>query len=437
MQKVKKSRSHKNRGELPGRDVLFSKHTVELDFGSLKVDLAKAKVEAIELEMKRQADLAPMHTPDFENLNTSTSTVMCYANIDFDTKKIFNQIEWTEVEIPHTKKRNNVDKKNIKAPKGAIVSVQSKTELRGSDIRKRKKHWCTVCQPVKIQDNNREVKVNTVTEYLEPKKQPIQEDYSVDGTMDVQSIMYFCHKCQRSFFPEELKKINHFLNQITIVISVGDPPLLNTMLFKDALKFAGCKNMEDAIEAMSILWTRYISKIPGAWKLKPGHSVPTFTFETVMRNVDFKIGFPIERNALNEVMNSPAYADVIHMSQYEPTLHTNVNIQMYSKKPDPFYYTCLEIPFRGKSKRYQTTELKYKKIKPPKKFVTFIVFSSSETILSGRYHGNMKEMYEHFLRIVGENREKITERIDLPNQKEIAKIKTKVGYLPVHRKQQT
>jgi hypothetical protein len=434
----KRIRSHKNAGELREFDVVkcddflsFDTKNDVLDFPSSRVEKNKKtsiskipiKLDLDDFDVEEPIIEAPKNfgPPKFEDLNTSTSTVMCYSNINFDTKKIFNHIRWTDIDIPHTKKRGNVDKKHIKAPCGSIVSVQSKTEIRGADIRKKKKHWCTICQPLKIQDGS-EIKVMTVTEYLEPK---LNIDPEENPDEDVISIMYFCSRCQKSYFPHELKKINHFLNQITIVLSVGDQPLLNTMLFKDNLKFAGCKDMDDAVEALLILWQDYISKIPGAWSLKPGHTTPKFAFETVMRNVDFKLGFPIERYSLNVLMNKPEYADRIAMSQYESTGHTNVNIKMFSKKPDNFEYDLLEIPLDHTIAPfiYKTSKLEFKKVKPPKKYVTFIVFSSSETILSGRYHENMKDMYEFFLQVVFDHRDEISEKISAPNKREVAKIK--------------
>lgn len=357
----------------------------------------------------------------FENLQTSTSTVMIYSNVNFDTRALFEALQLTEVECPLTKKQKNVDKKKIVAPYGAIISVQAKTRIRGVDLRKKKKHWCTICQPIKVVDD-REVKVLTVTEHLHHESGTTFED-------SVYAIMYYCSKCQETYRPEEMKKINHFLNQITIVISVGKQPLLNIMMFKDNLKIAGCKNIDDAVEAVLILWQDYISKYPEAWKLKKGATNPRFVYETVMRNVDFKLGFPIERPALNTLMNEEKFREHIFMSQYESTGHTNVNIKMFSTKPENFKYDCLVIPLDTSREPHfiKLATIPYKKTKKKdskaSKYVTFIVFSSSEIILSGRYDENMKEMYEFFVDVVFKNRKAIEEKLDAPDQHAITKIK--------------
>ena len=394
----------------------------------------------------------------FKDLQTSTSTIMVYSNVIFDLPKIFKSIKLTEIEVPLTKKQKNVDKKKISAPYGAIISVQSKTHIRGVDLRKKQKRWCTVCQPYKLSPEGDEILIKTVTDQLEPVK----------GT-DMFAIMYYCSKCQKAYKPEELYKINHFLNQITIVFSTGNQPLLNVMMFKDNLKFAGCKGMDDAVEGMMILWQDYIfspkevspwfeggaktlayrppslettAKSPSTplWTLKRGAKNPRFVFETVMRNVDFKIGWPIERPALNLLMNDEKYAKHIFMSQYESTGHTNVNVKMYSKKPDNFTYDCLVIPLDastvGGRRPYfiKLPDIPYKSEKKKRKdattdkYITFIAFSSSEIILSGRYDKNMEEMYNFFVRTVFTHRKNIEEKLEDASTREgeIQKIKRRV-----------
>ena len=53
--------------------------------------------------------------PEYEDLKTSTRTVMVYTNISFDLKKIFESVKVTDIEAPLTKKKKNVDKKRLVA----------------------------------------------------------------------------------------------------------------------------------------------------------------------------------------------------------------------------------------------------------------------------------------------------------------------------------
>lgn len=350
--------------------------------------------------------------PPFEKLTTSTKTVMVYANIEFNLQQLFHAIALTDVEVPRTKKQKNVDKKKIAAPYGAIIGLQSRTMIRGVDIRKKNKQWCTVCRPVTQVsfENVKPKKILTLTEFL----------VDVEGT-DIRRIKYHCSKCQRDYEQHELKKIGHFLNQLTIVLSLGNQPIINIMMFKDNLKIAGCKNDDDAKEAVMILWENYISKVPESFKHKE-LSIPKdvrFTFETVMRNVDFKLGFMINRAALNDLMNEERYADRVKLSQYEATSNTNVNVKMHSIKPKNFLYDCLVFPQKGKPRLIDVESIDHKKVKKPKRggeSITFIVFSSSEIILSGRYDENMKDMYEFFVNTVFTRKKDVAEQLIQPNR---------------------
>ena len=70
--------------------------------------------------------------PLFEDLKTSTKTIMCYTNVQFDLRKVFASIDVAEIGcLPHTKKNKHIDKKTIRAPPGSIVSMHYQKYLRG------------------------------------------------------------------------------------------------------------------------------------------------------------------------------------------------------------------------------------------------------------------------------------------------------------------
>ena len=255
--------------------------------------------------------------PDFDQLKTSTRTVMVYSNISFDLMKIFNNVHITPVDTPLTKKKKNVDKKRLIAPYGSIISIQKGNLFRGIDIRKSKKHWCAANCGETVQRGKKIVKINTITEV------PLL----IEGT-DIHEIKYYCSQCKKYYTLKQLKKITNFLNQVTIVLSIGSV-ILNIMMFKDNFKIAGCKEDNDAVEAAMILWQEYITRIHDGWTSRPQFEKedPRFLFRLVMRNVDFKLGFFIDRKALNMLMNSEKYSDRVFMSQCETTGHTNVNIK--------------------------------------------------------------------------------------------------------------
>jgi hypothetical protein len=349
--------------------------------------------------------LNKFNLPEFKNLKTSTRTIMVYSNMSFNLLKIFRDVYITSVHAPLTKKKKNVDKKKLVAPYGAIISVQKGNRFRGIDIRKSKKHWCAANCRETIFRGEKDVNVNTI----------IEIPSLVEGT-DIYEIKYFCTKCELFYTLKQLKKIINFLNQVTLVLSIGNVNL-NIMLFKDNLKIAGCKENKDAEEAASLLFLDYIVKIHNGWKILPNFDdkEPRFIFRLVMRNVDFKLGFFINRKALNNLMNNKKYNDRIFMSQCETTGHTNVNIKMYAKKPENYSYDCLVMPIDEPSYFITLTSNIYKSKKAKNEYTTFIVFSSSEIILSGKYEEEMKADYEFFVSEVFKNKSLIEEKIEEPN----------------------
>lgn len=342
-----------------------------------------------------------MQAPPFENLKTSTRTLMVYTNIVFDHENIFKDIPVTPIEIPLTKKKKNVDKKRLKAPYGAIISKRYRDKLGGINLSKGKNRRCGVCQVL----NNNGKKIATVEERLIPSDEA-----------GVRLFRYYCTNCKKLFTGEELENpLTYFLNQVTIVLSTEDL-ILNIMLFKNCFKIAGCKKNDDAVEATRILWEEYIRPVTGGYVYPPNEH-PRFLFHLVMRNVDFRLGFPINRQRLNQLMNRAIYKDKIEMSQCETTSHTNVNIKMRCEASRDMN-NCLVIPQNpedGEPYWELVVDNPYRTKKPyKKKYITFIVFSSAEVILSGSDEETMRKMYNFFIKETYANKNLIEEKIVAP-----------------------
>ena len=137
----------------------------------------------------------------------------------------------------------------------------------------------------------------------------------------------------------------HFLNQFTCIVSLGKKININVFVFKTSFKIVGCKTESVAQEVISILWDKYIKPLKECYKLVDEHD-PSFVFETVMSNIDFLLGINIDRCNLNTLLNKEAYASKIITSNFDPTLDTNVNIQLYTSPPDDyFYWSMRDTPF--------------------------------------------------------------------------------------------
>ena len=399
---------------------------------------------------------------------------MCYTNVRFDLRKVFEAIVVTEVAIPKTKKQKNIDKKKLRAPPGAIISMHFQKHLRGVNLRKMKKYHCPRCRLMSSKDKpvhtvgvvyrDRPVHNHDKTCFADTKR-PCKKIGFRRGSYP--TLEWYCDKCKRTYEPELIgrKRIDNFLNQTTFVLFLKQDHYVNIMLFKNSFKIAGCKTNQDAVTAVATVWERLQL---GDWTLTC-EDRPYFIFEVVMRNVGFNLGFGIDRTLLNLLMNQPEFSDKVAMSQFEPTGQTNVNIKMHSSKPAGFMYDCLVYPppppssivpaktvemppakmaggpetrrakvdsirvdefnhctplcpcaFLNTAGRHNPTQpflmrvpmlffkLKYKEEKP----VTFIVFSSSQTILSGKYDANVKERYQFFIDTLLKHKERIRERLD-------------------------
>lgn len=365
-----------------------------------------------------------MNITPFENLSTSTATVMVYSNLRYDLKKIFDHIPVYSMSPPLTKKKKNINKKELVSPYGRIISLQHSIYIRGIRMSKKKKYWCPTCQPIEICEDEEEKKILTVEEEVKP----LAEDDEEFGTFpdDTQKIHFVCRDCKGEFKIKQLQKIVPFLNQVTIVLSIGTV-IVNIMMFKDNFKLVGNKSIENAYEAIMILWENYITATPDGWAFRSVKSENAdtatlatdshFLFDLVMRNVDFNLGFSIDKKKLNMLMNLPEYKNQVHLSQCETTSATHVNIKMYTKQPDNFTYDMLVYDKGENHGAYfsKVSEKLYaKKKKPVPAYITFIVFSSAEIILTGRYFANMKERYEFFVKTAQKNRSDIEEIIDKP-----------------------
>lgn len=328
--------------------------------------------------------------PDFSSLDISTMTVMAYSNVSFDTAKLFDIIT---VEKIDEKNLVTKGKKKVLESSHEIVSVQSKTRVRGLNLRKVYKYHCPSC----LKYNKKNKPVNTVIGCYRKKK-----------NTDELEPYWECKDCGKNFDLEQIKtkKIDHFLNQITIVGTLNEN-IINVMVFKDNLKIVGCKSIEDARDMTKCLWDKYIKEHNDCYKINDRY--PNFVFETVMANVGFKVGFPINRKMLNIIMNEER--EDVFMSHFEPTAQVYVSIKMNTKKPKDFHLKSITYK-DGKFEESKLEENPYKKKKTTKdSFNTFIVFSSSETILSGRHIEDMKNKYNYFMSKIMENKDVIEDTI--------------------------
>lgn len=351
----------------------------------------------------------------FDDLPTSTTTAMVFSNIKFDHDKIFKTIKVNPTGFVSTlkSKKKNVSNITFNASYGSVGCVQKGVYFRGEKMSKKKKYWCPTCQLYNAKDKQ----ILTIEE----EQHELSEEELLEYPSDTKKLKFKCKRCNQYHERKNLGKIVVFLNQLTIVIALESMPV-TSMFFDSKCKLSGTKNYKDVTETMMLLWEEYLQ--PNKyWEFISTHLVDNtphknvqFCLDPTMRNVGFKLDFSIDKCSLNQIMNKSEYSDKIYLSQHEATSATHVNIKTYTSAPIGYMYDILTYDnatntgayfMRSEDKLYADVNEKVKK-----SAITFIVFSSANIILSGRYLSHMREMYEFFIKTAEHHRGEIVETIN-------------------------
>jgi hypothetical protein len=486
---------------------------------------------------------------EYDQLKTSTKTVMVYTNLTFDLANMFRCFPTCPVRIAKKKKAKV---KDIWGPYGGLISIQNGKETRGVNTRKNS----LGCWPT----------ARTVQEPALSGEEPLLPgedrmvydphlDLSLKFSEDASEWQVEISECGPSV--SEPRTIDHFLNQISILMSMTNlpnqtPPNLtctrskfgsveyvthniecafeyhrdvncedqklvftpnitrdnyniHIMLFNSNIKMAGCKSDQDAILAINILYEWYLKplsmthhafdihespvRVPiqtamqsveqanfqeasDPEQLQPTDG-PIFVFDTVMKNVDFSLGFDVDRELVNNLFNQkhdfqsgvvkksnstfsewrdsdvsefvsrspkdnetqthandigvgleerdsglPIIHEALHkvfLSQFEPTEQKSVNLKMLAKKPQNFRWTCYRPEHDVKIS--DTDNLQHKE-NPAQLYTSFLIFSSGKIILSGKYDEDMADSYNKIVSILTQNRHRIEEKINVVTQAE-------------------
>lgn len=136
---------------------------------------------------------------------------------------------------------------------------------------------------------------------------------------------------------KKTKKKNNFYNQVSLYIIVKNKDKtkpINLKIFKNgALQMTGCKNVENCLDALTIIFSK-LKLIKGVIKKRkikeieftdnPSHLLLSnvIKFDIAMINSNFNIGFVIERSKLYNLLT----LDKIECL-YDPTKHSSVDIK--------------------------------------------------------------------------------------------------------------
>jgi TATA-box binding protein (TBP) (component of TFIID and TFIIIB) len=195
-----------------------------------------------------------------------------------------------------------------------------------------------------------------------------------------------------------------FRNATEIYIYINSKLINFKVSSKGKLQMTGCKSIEQA--RLCVRWF---------WKyLEPYQDLYTFTtdstrfrayYNPVMRNIGFCLDFKINRDLLDEYVNTHTN----HISIFESTLgYAGVDIK-FELKDEEELYDRFEILYEDivNDQIIETATIKYDEFakimnirKKKIKYITFLVFQSGKVIMSGKDNIFMIKPYYEFISMI-------------------------------------
>lgn len=201
-----------------------------------------------------------------------------------------------------------------------------------------------------------------------------------------------------------------FRNALNVVMVLDDTKRINFKVSKNGkFQITGCKDLEHA----KICVFAFLERVDGGAILTHHGDTLSISFEIVMTNVDCGIGYCINRQSLDKIINTTTpYHSLLETSFG----YTGVNIK-FPVSADWFH---LDVPTmewqRNKPETLVFKQTPLSQVAPTKKlktkYNTFLVFHSGQFIMSGMKEDTMKEDYYRFVGILNDYENNIKEILD-------------------------
>lgn len=296
---------------------------------------------------------------DFSDIEISTMTIIGVANWNLNIEKLFENLVTTEyVVIPKKrgrKKKEVKEEPNKHIKEGDIITLKYKDKIKGVDLKSKK-------------NNN--------------------------------------------------SKKGYFRNSITVVMFVGGK-LINFKISKNGkFQITGCKTDIHAELCTKYIWN-YIQDSPESnqiCNIKKDEK-PTVTFLIVMTNIDFNVGFNVNREALDDFINTKTTHNSILETSFGYT-GVNIKIPLDKSQGEPNHKRLtlegkewVKDDIKGEEYLLSLTQKDFKKENSKPRYNTFLVFHSGNVILSSKHRYYMKNVYDDFIKIVDSSRHIIQEKV--------------------------
>ena len=311
--------------------------------------------------------------PEFDDIKVSTKTFVVKTNLFLNLKKLVEYLPTTEYTvIPKKrgrKKKIGTLENNITVDSGSIVTMKYENKIRGVELKQKKSQ------------NNKK------------------------------------------------KKSKWFRNSFTIVMIIDNKPINFKICQNGVFQITGCKFDEHAEKCIKYIWL-YIKHLQNIiYSFSEGENFESL-FVPAMRNIDFSVGFMVDREKLSRYMSvqtefhslletSFGYTGVnikipidydISKMEIKKILYTNTNfdednntdINKDWKEIDTYYMEYLN----------KLTEKEKNKKLNKERYNTFLIFHSGKTIMSSINAAFARDSYYYFIKIIKTAYDLIEERLD-------------------------
>lgn len=203
------------------------------------------------------------------------------------------------------------------------------------------------------------------------------------------------------------KKKQSFRNAVNVIVQLNVNKCINCKISKNGrFQLTGCKEEKQACDVIKFLIMHFDKNMPDTM-IRTGDV--NIYFHTVMTNIDFSLGFNIDRQKLYLKLADSSYHNLMETSFG----YTGINIKVPLNKD----YQQMLIPVLTWSKD-QWIESMDKLINTPisihhrTKYNTFLVFHSGNVIMSGMCQETMLNDFESFYNNMMSWKESIREIIE-------------------------
>ena len=290
----------------------------------------------------------------FEEIPISTRTIIVSTNTVLNIEEMYKNLPITEYTVIEKKrgrkKKNFVEHIQNNVDDGSIISVKYQGDIRGVELKKRK------------------------------------------------------------------KSSKYFRNAVTIIISVNNKLINLKISANGKFQVTGCKNFDNCKKAIQYLFDIILTN-RDVYLKEYGKKI-NIIFNNVMTNKDFSVGFTVNRENLDNIINSSTEYNSLLETSFG---YTGVNLKMKLNKNIERSFNCVELDVD--TNEYRSYVISYKDyikslnekelVKENKdRHVTFLIFQSGNVIMSGMNEVFMEEYYNIFFDIINKNRESLVDKLN-------------------------